>query len=201
MENKQPAPEKTLGKIISAVRAVKGLPYDGEPVDQLQHALQCAALARKGGHAPEVVVAALLHDVGRSPIALRDLRDAGVRGSEHGALAGAWLTPLVGERVAWLAEQHVAAKRYLVATDPNYERELTETSRRTLERQGGPMDAEEVAEFERHPQWKEAVELRRWDDRGKDPEAVVPPLEDYEDDLRIVIQSVEEKHEGKERPG
>lgn len=27
-----------------------------------------------------------------------------------------------GDRVAWLAEQHVADKRYLVATDPAYER-------------------------------------------------------------------------------
>jgi gamma-butyrobetaine dioxygenase len=176
-------------KITSAVRTVENLPYDGEAVDQLQHALQCAALARDGGHDPEVVVAALLHDVGRSPAALRDLREAGVTGSEHGYLAGVWLRPLVGERVAWLAEQHVPAKRYLVATDPAYERALSDTSKRTLERQGGPMSPDEVAEFERRPGWRDAVELRRWDDLGKDPDAVVPSLEAYEDDLRIVISS------------
>lgn len=181
--------ERILKRILFAVRAVEGLPYDGEPVDQLQHALQCANLARGAGHGPEVVVAALLHDVGRSPVALRDLREAGVTGSEHGALAGAWLAPLLGERVAWLAEQHVPAKRYLVATDPAYEESLTDTSRRTLERQGGPMSEEEVSGFEEHPGWREAVELRRWDDLGKDPNAEVPQLEAYTEDLAAVILS------------
>lgn len=179
--------EEVFEKIIFAVQTAENLPYNGEAVDQLQHALQCAALARKEGREPEVVVAALLHDVGRSPVALRDLRDAGVRGSDHGYLAGVWLRPLVGERVAWLAEQHVPAKRYLVATDPAYERVLSDTSRRTLERQGGPMTREEIEDFERHPNYQDAVELRYWDDLGKDPDVEVPPLEDYEEDLRAVI--------------
>lgn len=181
--------EEIFSKVTFAVETVENLPYDGEAVDQLQHALQCAALAREEGHDPEVVVAALLHDVGRSPVALRDLREAGVTGSEHGYLAGVWLRPLVGERVAWLAEQHVPAKRYLVATDPDYESALSDTSRRTLERQGGPMSREEVTAFESSPGWRDAVELRRWDDLGKDPDAEVPPLEAYEDDLRAVISS------------
>ncbi len=174
-------------KIVAAVHATEDLPYNGEAVDQLQHALQCADLARRSGAEPDVVVAALLHDVGRSPVALRELREAGVEGGEHGALAGAWLWPLVGLRVAWLAEQHVPAKRYLVATDPGYREALSETSRRTLERQGGPMLPGEVAEFESNPGWREAAELRRWDDLAKDPDARVPPLEAYEDDLKTVI--------------
>ena len=188
--------EETYARITTAVKAAKNLPYDGEAVDQLQHALQCADLARNSGHEPEVVVAALLHDVGRSPVALRDLHAAGVTGSEHGALAGAWLRPLVGERIAWLAEQHVPAKRYLVSTDPDYERGLSETSRRTLEAQGGPMEPEEVSEFERQPGWREAAELRRWDDLAKDPTAKVPPLEAYEDDLRAVIEAFLSRQQG-----
>lgn len=174
-------------KILAALRAAEHLPYDGEAVGQLQHALQCADLARRSGHGPEVVVAALLHDVGRSPVALDDLRDAGVTGTEHGALAGAWLRPLAGERVAWLAEQHVPAKRYLVATDPAYEEGLSDTSRRTLQKQGGPMDPEEVAEFESNPGWRDAAELRRWDDLAKDPNAETPPMEDFEEELWFVV--------------
>ncbi len=126
------------------------------------------------------IAAALLHEIGRSSVAIRDLREAGVEGGEHGAVAGAWLGPLLGERVAWLAEQHVPAKRCLVATDPAYKEFLTGTSRHALEKQGGPMSAEEVEEFESHPQWREAVELRRWDGLGKDPGAKVPPLGAYE---------------------
>lgn len=174
-------------KILAALRATEHLSYDGEAVGQLRHALQCADLARRSGNGPEVVVAALLHDLGHSPVALRDLRAAGVTGGEHGALAGAWLRPLVGERVAWLAEQHVPAKRYLVATDPSYERSLSGTSRRTLEVQGGPMDPGEVAEFERHPGWPDAAGLRRWDDLAKDPDAETPPLEDFEEELWVVV--------------
>jgi hypothetical protein len=38
----------------------------------------------------------------------------------HGESAARWLEPRVGSRIAWLAEQHVAAKRYLVAVDGAY---------------------------------------------------------------------------------
>ena len=173
--------DETYEKIIAAVRAVEDLPYDGEEVDQLHHALQCAALARESWHGTELVVAALLHDIGRSPVVLNEVGVA----RDHGETACRWLAPLVGERIAWLAEQHVPAKRYLVATEPSYE--LSETSRRTLEKQGGPMSPEEVAGFENHPGFREAVELRRWDDLGKDPHAEVPPLEAYAGDIKIVI--------------
>lgn len=185
--------EEAYGKLLAALRAVEGLPYDGEAVGQLRHALQCADLARKAGHGPGVVVAALLHDVGRSPVALRELQSAGVAGGDHGRLAGLWLRPLVGPRAAWLAGQHVPAKRYLVATDPDYEKSLSDTSRRTLEAQGGPMRPAEVAAFERQPGWRAAADLRRWDDLAKDPGAGVPPLEAYEGDLWTVVAA---RHDG-----
>ena len=38
--------------------------YGGEAVSQLEHALQTAAQAREAGCRPELVCAALLHDVG-----------------------------------------------------------------------------------------------------------------------------------------
>ena len=54
-------------EILAACRSMAGLPYDGEPVDQLQHALQAAALARQENADDELLVAALLHDVARAP--------------------------------------------------------------------------------------------------------------------------------------
>lgn len=182
-------PTDVVEKILSALRAVEDLPYDGEPVGQLEHALQCADLARSEGYCAEVVVAALLHDVGRSPVATADLHADGVKGADHGYLAGVWLRPLVGERVAWLAEQHVSAKRYLVATDPAYRDRLTETSVRTLREQSGALSPDEVRAFELHPMCREAVALRRWDDLGKKPGAQVPPLESYADTLASLILS------------
>lgn len=176
--------ERVYGRIRDAVFAMEDLPYGGEPVDQLQHALQCAALAYRAGGGSEIMVAALLHDIGRSPVVLHE---AGVLTGDHGEVARWWLQPLVGERVAWLAAQHVPAKRYLCAIDPAYE--LSDVSQRTLLDQGGPMNAEEVTWFESQSGWENAVRLRRWDDMAKVPGISVPPFEAYEKELKAVISA------------
>ena len=159
--------EATVEEIVRACLSMVGLPYDGEPVDQLEHALQCAHLAREGGGDREFVVAALLHDIARAP-AVAGIPYDGPR-EHHGATAARWLTPRVGERVAWLAEQHVAAKRYLVATDPEYRERLTEVSARTLVAQGGPMSVGEVREFRANPDWQRALWLRETTIRARSP--------------------------------
>ena len=174
----------TVEEIIAACESMSGLPYDGEPVDQLEHALQCAALAAPEGDR-EFTVAALLHDIARAP-AVAGIPYDGPR-EHHGEAAARWLTPRVGPRVAWLAEQHVAAKRYLVATDAGYAAELTPVSTRTLAAQGGPMDAYEIAAFRAQPDWKLAVALRVIDDRGKVPGARVPGLRGYAGDLSVIV--------------
>ena len=172
-------------EIIAACRSMEGLPYDGEPVDQLQHALQCAALGAEAfGEDDEFVVACLLHDIARAP-AVAGIPYDGPR-EHHGEAGARWLTPRVGARVAWLAEQHVPAKRYLVAADPEYAAGLSEVSARTLIAQGGPMDAAEVAAFQANPDWELAVELRRIDDRGKVVDLEVPGLDAYRDRLARV---------------
>jgi predicted HD phosphohydrolase len=173
-----------VDEIVAACESMAGLPDDGEPVDQLQHALQCAALARPRGDR-EFVVAALLHDIARAP-AVAGIAYDGPR-EHHGQAAARWLAPRVGDRVAWLAERHVAAKRYLVATDSAYEARLTDVSARTLKGQGGPMTPDEVAAFRAHPDWRLALELREIDDQGKVPGARVPGLDDYRGDLEAVV--------------
>jgi predicted HD phosphohydrolase len=177
--------EAVLHEIVDACESMVGLPYDGEPVDQLQHALQTAALARAERSGPELVVAALLHDIARAPAVAGVMYDEA--DSHHGDLGRRWLEPRVGMRVASLAERHVAAKRYLVATDPAYRDALSPVSAMTLESQGGAMSDEEVAEFEAQPDWQNAVRLRTWDDRAKDPGASVPGLDAYAAELRAVI--------------
>ena len=37
--------------------------YYGEDINQNQHAVQCAELARREGASPEMIIATLLHDV------------------------------------------------------------------------------------------------------------------------------------------
>ena len=176
----------TVQEIISACESMTGLPYDGEPVDQLQHALQCAQIARADGGERDFVIACLLHDIARAPAVAGIPYDG--PSENHGEAAARWLTPRVGTRIAWLAEQHVPAKRYLVATDPSYASKLSEVSQRTLQAQGGPMSRTEVSTFESQPDFLLAVALRLIDDRGKEPSAQVPGLDAYTEDLLGAVE-------------
>ena len=177
----------TVQEIIDACVSMAGLPYDGEPVDQLEHALQCAHLARLDDEERDFVVAALLHDIARAP-AVAGIPYDGPR-EHHGQTAARWLEPRVGPRIAWLVEQHVAAKRFLVATQPSYAARLTAVSARTLVAQGGPMSREEVDAFRAEPDWDLALRLRELDDQGKVPGAQVPGIETYRTDLTRVVMA------------
>ncbi|MEJ3655526.1 HD domain-containing protein [Actinomycetes bacterium KLBMP 9759] len=152
--------------------AMADLPYDGEDVDQLTHALQAAALAVAAGSRPALVAAALLHDVGRLPHVA-----AALPAAPHERAGAAYVTRLLGQEVGWLVGSHVLAKRALVATDPGYMALLSPTSVRTLQEQGGPAAGEEVERFLRHPLAADAMALRRWDDGAKDASAPTPSLE------------------------
>ncbi len=162
--------------------------YIGEPVTVADHMLQCAALAQHDRASPELVAAALLHDYGH--LVTGEDEDAARRGvdTRHEELAHAylerWFAPAVTEPI----RLHVAAKRYLVAVDPAYLETLSEASLLSLELQGGPMSVAEREAFERGPHAIAACRLRRWDDAGKDPAAVVPPLESYRPLLESLLR-------------
>lgn len=154
--------------------------YD-EEVTQLDHALQTAAHARAEGADPALVAAALLHDVGH----LLVLRAGGAADGDveadlaHEARGARWLAPLFPAAVTGPIALHVAAKRYRCAVDPAYHGSLSAGSVRSLVRQGGPMDPDERARFERNPAHLDAVRLRAWDDAGKDLQVTVPELASY----------------------
>jgi gamma-butyrobetaine dioxygenase len=139
--------------------------YLGEPVTIGMHMRQAGALAEAAGAAPALVAAALLHDVGH----LRGETDD--RHSHEGA---DWLAQWFGPEVTEPVRMHVAAKRYLCATEPGYFGRLSEESVRTLAVQGGPMSAAEAAAFAVRPYSGDAVMVRRWDDEAKDTEAGAP---------------------------
>jgi phosphonate degradation associated HDIG domain protein len=160
--------------------------YD-EEIAQLEHALQTAALAADAGASDELVVAALLHDIGH----LLALELAGgdadrTRDLRHEAIGARHLANLFPPEVTAPIALHVRAKRYLCAVDVDYHAGLSDGSRRSLQLQGGPFGPGEVAAFERLPGWSQAVELRRWDDRGKVDGLVVQSLADYVDRLERV---------------
>jgi predicted HD phosphohydrolase len=84
---------------------------------------------------------------------------------------------------------HVRAKRYLCAVDATYFSQLSPASVLTLKLQGGPMPAGEVASFEAEPGYRDALVVRRCDDRGKVAGLATRRLEDYHGLLRSLAAS------------
>lgn len=153
--------------------------YD-EVVSQLDHARQVAAVLERDGAPDTLVLAGLLHDVGH----LLDMEDRGdatvppvdTRHEERGAAA---LERLYGPAVCEPIRLHVLAKRVLLAVDPAYAAGLSEGSRASAVRQGGPADDAEVDQFRANPFGDAALTLRRADDAGKVVGLVVPPWEHF----------------------
>ncbi len=178
----RPAPRaRPIEELFARFESPQAAQLYDEAITELQHGLQCAALARRDGAADAEVAAALLHDVGHLLVGDLFPIDAPLtkdwKHEEVGArYLARWFGPEVTEPVRW----HVAAKRYLVAVDADYLAGLSPSSVRSLHVQGGPMSVEEQAVFEALPGFAAAVRVRRWDDTGKDPELDVPDFAHWE---------------------
>ena len=155
--------------------------YFGEPVTQLEHALQCAQLAEQAGADEETVVAAFLHDIGHLLPAEAGVGYMDGYGTvDHEKLGADYLRERgFSEKVAQLIEHHVNAKRYLVFKKPEYFARLSEASLKTLEFQGGPMTVDEAATFEQNPYFREILQVRGWDEQAKIPGLSTPGVAYY----------------------
>ena len=163
--------------------------YHGELVSQAEHALQAAEQAERESAPNGLVVAALLHDVGHLLEGQdEDLAGRGIDG-RHEEAGCAWLARHFGPEVTEPIRMHVAAKRYLCAVDSSYLAGLSPASKKSLLLQGGPMVADERAQFESSPFHADAVRLRHWDDLAKVPGLAVPGLEHYRHRLQAALLS------------
>ena len=181
---------------MSAVEIIAGLfagegaqDYLGEEVSVAVHMRQAGGLAEAAGAPDAQVAAALLHDVGHicgGTASGRELM-AGTD-NRHGETGAAWLAQWFDEDVTEPVRLHVAAKRYLCAVVPNYFGRLSAASVYTLSVQGGPMNAEEAAEFETLPHAGAAVAVRRWDEAAKDCSATGPDFEHFRPLLASLIR-------------
>ncbi len=86
--------DNLAGHVLGTLEAMAG-PLLGYPVDRFQHSLQSATRALRNGEDDEMVVAALLHDVG-DPIAPEN----------HSAVAADILRPYVSDRTHWIIRHH-----------------------------------------------------------------------------------------------
>lgn len=166
--------------------ATMGATDSGEAVGftELDHGLQCAAeLAAAHPDDVELQVAGLVHDVAHTMVSDDPV---GAAIDRHGEVGAAAVRALLGDRVADLVAAHVPAKRYLVATDPEYGAGLSAVSVASLAEQGGSMTADEATAFEALDGFDDAVELRRADDRAKVVGRVVPGLSAWAPVVRSV---------------
>jgi [1-hydroxy-2-(trimethylamino)ethyl]phosphonate dioxygenase len=152
MTPRQELTPDTIVAFLADIFARRGAEsYLGEAVTMSEHMLQGAYLAEAEAASEELVAAALLHDIGHYTGEFGDdYIEQGI--DNHHDEAGAqvlqrFFPPLVTDCV----RLHVAAKRYLCAADANYFGKLSDASVKTLALQGGPMSAEEAAEFRNPP--------------------------------------------------
>lgn len=166
----------SIGDIEQLFAARGGEMYSGEPVTQLEHVLQSAALAEAEGASEELVTAALLHDLGHL---LHDLGDTpSMRGVDdvHQFRALPFLRGTFSSQVLDPIRLHVDAKRYLCATRGDYFDALSEDSKRSLGLQGGVFTKAQAEAFILQPGAADAVRLRLWDDSAKTAGAATPTL-------------------------
>lgn len=173
------APAFTAATLLRLYELRAGGAYGLSAVSQGEHALQAAVGAQALGAPDSLVVAALLHDVGHlfhdEDV---DLAAEGID-DRHEAQGAAWLAQCLPPSVSEPVRLHVAAKRFLVATEPAYAALLSADSVRSLALQGGPMSGAECDRFRAAPWWHDAVALRRLDEAAKVPGAPTPRFRDY----------------------
>jgi phosphonate degradation associated HDIG domain protein len=164
--------------------------YEGEGISQIEHAWQCGQLARAAGASQTLQLASWLHDLGHLVTDLSGSPTVDGIDDRHEHTAACMLDAIWGPSVAEPVRLHVAAKRYLVATYPEYLARLSPDSVRSLALQGGPMRLEECVAFQANPYALDAQQLRSWDEAGKRPGWFASDAQHALDELRALMDRV-----------
>ena len=166
-----------------------GEEYLGEPVTMGQHMLQGATLAEQNEELDEIVVGALLHDIGHFTSEFGTFSMDDTEDRYHENAGAAVLEKFFPRVITDCCRYHVAAKRYLCATDPLYFNKLSDASVHSLNLQGGPMSETEVKEFERNPNLKKILTVRLYDDAGKIPDMDTPSFWHFAPLVQKMVES------------
>ena len=164
--------------------------YLGEPVTMGEHMLQGATIAEQDGQPEEIIVAALLHDIGHFTSEFGTFMMDDTEDRHHEDAGAAVLERFFPKIVTDCCRYHVAAKRYLCATRPDYFNRLSEASIHSLNLQGGTMTAEEVAVFEQNPNLKDIIAVRYLDEAGKQAGMKTPDFWHF----APMVQNLVDKH-------
>ena len=124
---------------------------EGYQVSRLEHSLQTATRALKDGASDEMIVAALLHDIGDELAPLN-----------HSEYAAAVLKPYVSEKTHWIIEKHAEFQMYY------YVHHL-----------GGNRNQRD--KYNGHIYYKDTLDFcENWDQTSFDPNFKSLPLKEFE---------------------
>ena len=93
-KNEKDFAKKTADRILKFLSSLTET-LEGYQVSRLEHSLQSATRALKAGESEEMIVAALLHDIGDELAPMN-----------HSEYAAAILKPYVSEKTHWIVEKH-----------------------------------------------------------------------------------------------
>ncbi|SDL18151.1 Predicted HD phosphohydrolase [Franzmannia pantelleriensis] len=152
--------EFNQGLVDRLLRALRHLDnsLSGYQVSRLEHSLQSAARAEADGADEDMIIGALLHDLGDE-----------LAPYNHSQLAAAIIRPYVRGEVTWVVHHHGLFQKFYYAhhfgDDPN-----------------------ERDRYRDHPWYQSCVDFcERYDQAAFDPDYPTPPLEHFEPMLRRVF--------------
>ena len=169
--------------------------YLGEPVTMGQHMLQGATMAEQSREPDEIIIGTLLHDIGHFTSEFGTFSMEDTEDRYHEDAGAAVLEQFFPKVITDCCRHHVAAKRYLCATDPEYFQKLSTASIHSLNLQGGPMSEAELKDFEKNPNLKKILKVRLYDDAGKIPDMVTPSFWHF----APLVQKMVDSHCSKEK--
>jgi predicted HD phosphohydrolase len=144
-------------RVLQLLEALRGS-YGGYQVDRYQHSLQAATRAHRDGASEELVVAALLHDIG-DLLALFN----------HGEFAAAILRPYVAEETYWIVKHHGIFQAFYYAHHLGEDRYARERYRDS-------------------PYYSATVNFcQNWDQCSFDPGYATKPIDAFEPMVRRVL--------------
>ena len=169
--------------------------YLGEPVTMGQHMLQGATMAEKSRESDEIIIGTLLHDIGHFTSEFGTFSMEDTEDRYHEDAGAAVLEQFFPKVITDCCRHHVAAKRYLCDTDPEYFQKLSTASVHSLNLQGGPMSEAELKDFEKNPNLKKILKVRLYDDAGKIPDMITPSFWHF----APLVQKMVDSHSSKEK--
>ena len=152
--------EYARGLADSVLAAVNKLDHtlQGYPLSRLEHSLQAATRAFKDGADDELIVAALIHDVGDE-----------LAPYNHAEVAAGILRPYVRPEVTWIVEQHGLFQSYYYA-----------------HHSGGDRNGRD--RFRSHPWFQACMDFcANWDQCSFDPDYRWLPLPHFEPLVRTIF--------------